>query len=1148
MLPDIDDALIDRFTETPGMVRSGRVYFRNGHVSKLVIDDAAGRVTATVRGSARSPYAVDITIAKGIPRTRCSCPIGAGCKHAAATLFAVQSERQGKALSPGGVVPPSGRPAPSRKPEPLPPELGRWLEAMTPIARAARSDSAPVSGKAVHYLVRARTMEGKAAGSKGAQPGGSMKAKAKAREDALVGAVRRIAIEPVDVPVGDTGQVLAAGSPVPLYRIGYDRSAIPQHATSEDMILLRGLAPGGGVVDSAGSLDGRRGHDLLVAAVGTGRAHWLSAKSEPLMAGDPVIGRFVWRADEQANLRLGIEIGEEMRAMIVALAPPVTIDFETGAVRPIETGVEPNVAEQLLRLPPVPIAAIEALAARWNDIAPAVVPPPTAPTVRTLPAVVPTPVLDLLVDKVSTEEPYRRGYYRARTLRTPWALARLSFDYGVTRVDARTKEHSLLLRDGGDLIRLDRDDAAEQEAFERLADAALFTLDDFMGATPDEHQLWDHVPTDVAQPEDFAYFLVNDAAQLRAEGWRIETSKEFPLRTAEIGDGDLHFGIESSRIDWFDLSLGATIDGGTVDLLPALQSLLSNLTPDERVRLQEKGEFDAPGANIALVLPGNRLAGVPLAPILPMLRALLLLAAGPIGPAGRSGFSRHDLGTLAAIEATGAPWQGAGPLRELAARLDTLRLEQTPLPAEFGAALRPYQQTGLDWLQALDGAGFGGLLADDMGLGKTVQTLAHLMVLKSAGRLDKPALIVAPTSVLPNWMAEIERFAPTLTVALLHGSDRHARVGAIAGYDVVLTSYALIVRDEKILADTPFALIIYDEAHNLKNPRAASHGAARRLKADRRIALTGTPVENRLTDAWSLIDLVVPGLLGSLGEFTRSYRTPIEKHGDRTARAALARRLKPFLLRRTKEAVATDLPEKSQIPERIDLAADQMALHESQRLLMHDRIRDEIERVGLMRAQIVVLAALTRLRQICCDPRLMLPPGAKSPGSAKLDRLLEMLDELVPEGRRIILFSQFTSMLDLIKPELDRRAIGWVELTGKTRDRKSPVARFQAGEVPLILVSLKAGGTGLNLTTADTVLLYDPWWNPAIEAQAIDRAHRIGQTKPVFVHRLIARGTIEEKILALQTRKAAIAETLWSEDAATPASLSEEDIAYLLAG
>ncbi|WP_298092765.1 DEAD/DEAH box helicase [uncultured Sphingomonas sp.] len=464
------------------------------------------------------------------------------------------------------------------------------------------------------------------------------------------------------------------------------------------------------------------------------------------------------------------------------------------------------------------------------------------------------------------------------------------------------------------------------------------------------------------------------------------------------------------------------------------------------------------------------------------------------------------------------------------------------------ATLRPYQQVGFDWLEALGRAGFGGLLADDMGLGKTVQTLAHIVSRKAASADPSlaPVLILAPTSVLPNWQAEIARFAPGLSVLLRHGAARHGDATPIGGYDVVLTSYPLLVRDADILAAEAFSLIVFDEAHVLKNPRTSSHVAAKRLKAQRRIALTGTPVENRLIDAWALFDLVVPGLLGSQRDFQRIYRTPIEKHGDGEVRARLARKLRPFLLRRTKDAVATDLPAKSVMQVAVTPTTAQMALHESQRLVMQQRVRDEIARVGLMRAHIMVLTALTRLRQVCCDPRLLPNHGAKPPSSAKLERLLELLGELIPEGRRIILFSQFTSMLDLIKPELDKSGYGWVELTGTSRDRRTPVARFQAGDVPLILVSLKAGGTGLNLTAADTVILYDPWWNPAVEAQAIDRAHRIGQQKPVFVYRMIANGTIEEKILDLQHRKAALADALWSDEAATSAGLTQEDIDFLL--
>ena len=404
--------------------------------------------------------------------------------------------------------------------------------------------------------------------------------------------------------------------------------------------------------------------------------------------------------------------------------------------------------------------------------------------------------------------------------------------------------------------------------------------------------------------------------------------------------------------------------------------------------------------------------------------------------------------------------------------------------------------------------------------------------------------------MLPNWQAEIARFVPELRCVLWHGNDRHNLHDRLDNADIIVSSYPLLVRDIKHFAAETLSLILFDEAQMLKNPKTAGFKAAKALKANQIIALSGTPVENQLTDLWSLMDLVTPGLLGSLDQFKRTLDRPITRDDDPAAKALLRRRLRPFMLRRTKDEVASDLPDKTEMQEWVDLEKNQLTAYESLRLLMQKRVRDEIARVGLLRSQIVFLDALLKLRQLCCDPRLLPQTTAKNAdkhaGSAKLARLMEMLPELLREGRRIILFSQFTSMLDLIKPELDALAIAYVEIRGETQDRNTPVRRFQAGDVPLILISLKAGGTGLNLTAADTVILYDPWWNPAVEAQAIDRAHRIGQTRPVFVHRLIAKGTIEEKILGLQDKKRALAAMLWEGDSATQAKLTEADIAYLL--
>ena len=441
----------------------------------------------------------------------------------------------------------------------------------------------------------------------------------------------------------------------------------------------------------------------------------------------------------------------------------------------------------------------------------------------------------------------------------------------------------------------------------------------------------------------------------------------------------------------------------------------------------------------------------------------------------------------------------------------------------------------------------GGILADDMGLGKTVQALAHLSVEQASGRLTVPALVICPTSLVPNWQAEAKRFAPQLRTLVLHGADRAGHFATIGGHDLVVTTYPLLTRDHAILAEQNWHVVILDEAQTIKNPLATTSKLARTLRAGQRLCLSGTPLENHLGELWSLFDFLMPGFLGDRQSFGRRYRGPIEKGGDRARQTSLAQRVAPFLLRRTKSEVATELPEKTEMTEPVALGMSQQAVYEGIRMAMHKRVRQAIAERGLARSGIIILDALLKLRQACCDPRLLKLKTVKAAkaGSAKLDRLMEMLPELVEEGRRVLVFSQFTSMLALIQAALTERSLPYVLLTGDTRDRKTPVRRFQAGEVPIFLISLKAGGVGLNLTAADTVIHYDPWWNPAVEAQATDRAHRIGQTKAVFVHRLIAIGTIEEKMEVLKARKQALVAGILDADAGATLNLTEEDVAAL---
>jgi SNF2 family DNA or RNA helicase len=340
-------------------------------------------------------------------------------------------------------------------------------------------------------------------------------------------------------------------------------------------------------------------------------------------------------------------------------------------------------------------------------------------------------------------------------------------------------------------------------------------------------------------------------------------------------------------------------------------------------------------------------------------------------------------------------------------------------------------------------------------------------------------------------------------------------------------------------------VLVLDEAQAIKSPDAKATRAVCQLKASFRLCLSGTPIENNLAELWSQFAFLMPGLLGDRRSFTKRFRTPIEKRGDDLRRVQLVRRIRPFILRRTKSEVATELPPKHTILRRITLGAEQRELYETIRATLYEKVLAEVAEHSLGQSRIIVLDALLKLRQACCDPRLVkLASARKVEGSSKLDDLMEMVGEMIPEGRRILLFSQFTSMLDLIKPRLKEAGIPFVELRGDTRDRGEPVRSFEAGEVPLFLISLKAGGRGLNLTSADTVIHYDPWWNPAVEDQASDRAHRIGQTKSVFVYKMIASDTVEERILELQERKADLANIAFSEEGDV-ATLDFDDIDFL---
>jgi len=469
-------------------------------------------------------------------------------------------------------------------------------------------------------------------------------------------------------------------------------------------------------------------------------------------------------------------------------------------------------------------------------------------------------------------------------------------------------------------------------------------------------------------------------------------------------------------------------------------------------------------------------------------------------------------------------------------------------PRNLKAQLRPYQEAGFQWLMFLHEIGSGGVLADDMGLGKTVQTIAMMLAVKAdIQKQDEKkkfrALIVAPTSVVTNWLREMDKFAPSLRHALWHGAERKERQDDLEDADVVVTSYALLRRDEELLAKMNWTYAILDEAQNIKNPLSATARAAKRLKSERRLALTGTPIENRLSEIWSIFDFVSPGLLGGLDKFEERYSRPIDA-GDPKAAQRLRATIHPFILRRTKSEVAKDLPEKIESDQICDLTGEQGALYQAVLKEVRAQVMGEVEKQGMARAQIQILAGLTRLRQAACDPRLLnLPRQFTDEDSGKLIALRELIQTSIDGGHRVLVFSQFVSMLTIIRRAMDEDKVQYEYLDGSTKDRQSIVERFQQDHgAPVFLISLKAGGSGLNLTAADTVIHFDPWWNPAVEDQATDRAHRIGQTKVVTTYRLIAKGTIEEKILELGGKKRELVGAVLSEDMGGTKKLTKQDL------
>jgi superfamily II DNA or RNA helicase len=476
-------------------------------------------------------------------------------------------------------------------------------------------------------------------------------------------------------------------------------------------------------------------------------------------------------------------------------------------------------------------------------------------------------------------------------------------------------------------------------------------------------------------------------------------------------------------------------------------------------------------------------------------------------------------------------------------------IEECEPPPHLGKVLRPYQRKGLDFLAYLGRYSFGGILADDMGLGKTLQILSYLER-ERLRRGSAPNLIVCPTSVTHTWISEAARFTPDLKVTLLTaGSGRETIYSNADKYDLLVTSYALARRDAESLNKLSFRAIVLDEAQQIKNPQAKISVVLKGIASEQRLALTGTPIENSVLDLWSIVDFVMPGLLGNEGHFRSTFETPIMRDGDVEKQQRLAKRVQPFMIRRLKQQVAADLPSRTEQTIECEMTASQKKAYRETVLRARRDILREVDERGIARAQLSILAALTKLRQICNHPGLIGEHWREDEeASGKFQAFLELLDSIIESGHRVLVFSSFTEMLGIMRAALDEKKTTYSYLDGSTKNRNKVLDDFRRPDgPPVFLMSLKAGGVGLTVTEADYVILYDPWWNPAIERQAIDRTHRIGQTKPVTAYRLVTLGTVEEKIQALQQRKQALADSVVASDAAFAKSLTRDDLDELFA-
>lgn len=1109
--PHVNPDAIRRTAEGWGFER-GLEYFRDGAVIAVRWEPGEHAILARVSGSGSQVYHCTITLdaartSQPIMRTTCSCPLRSGCKHVVASLFASNA----MTTPTEAVASPPARPtAKGMTAARLPPS---WRSLLSTPA----DDLAPTGALALGVELRQRQAQDAARW----EPRRLMAVTAQSmRADALSGTRSDLLL-----------------SVRPLMRSPQTGKWIKGHASWDVARRPGGPFPPAQVRWFAEMYSIAR--DVFSIGTFTDASEWLTL--------DTVASGLLWQHLRAADA-LGIPF--------VAIQDSLTVTVHGGAMAEIEIAPTPHggldvAARITIDAMPVDPASVRAIS-RSGVYA----------------LEVSTDRIEVMLAPVALSEPMQVLLAAGGRLEVPAADAeeflrtvtpRLSRQTTVRTVDGLempTAVAPVLVLNvafrAGDTVEFsfvcDYDgiarfpvilDAPEPRTLEPdrdgEAEAALWAR-----AAPAWERATALAPTPAGTLRGVvaAEFMARVVPSLQRRGVRLQTSGTRPRYRELLGDPEISVStVESTDPDWFDLGVIVTIGGRTIPFTP-LFTALSRRQP--KILLSD-------GAYFSLSHPA-----------LDRLRELVSEAAELTEWEAGPKISKYQTALWADFEDLADESAPAQTWRQTAESLrDVERIEHTPAPSGLLAHLRPYQQSGFDWLAFLWRHRLGGILADDMGLGKTLQMLALIVHTRESGE-RKPFLVVAPTSVTTTWRDEAARFAPELRVSAVDGTrgKRDRSVAETAAHaDVVVTSYGVLRLAEDEFTEVQWAGLVLDEAQFVKNPQTKLYRAVRDVRADVTFAITGTPLENSLTDLWSLLSLTAPGLFASARRFREEYVGPIEKGkvpeneegGPFRARrlARLRSRIRPLMLRRTKEVVAAELPPKQEQHLRIELSPAHRALYD----IVLQRERQKV--LGLLdeldRNRFIVFRSLTLLRMLALSPGLVDPEHAHIE-SSKLDVLAEQLGELIAEGHRALVFSQFTSYLEQVSARLRREGIDYSSLDGSSRNRGQIIDEFRTGTAPVFLISLKAGGFGLTLTEADYVFLLDPWWNPAAEAQAVDRTHRIGQTNAVMVYRMIATGTIEEKVMALQERKARLFQAVMDEDAVFSQTLTADDIRGLLDG